>query len=61
MFEANPKTTNLTGKPKITEVTTPSRDLSADDYKREDFFRDLKKVVRKLPPDHPSRSDSRMH
>jgi hypothetical protein len=26
---------------------------------REDFFRDLKKVVRKLPPDHPSRSDSK--
>ncbi len=34
--------------------TTPRKD-----YKREDFFRDLKKVVKKLPPDHPSRSDSR--
>ena len=29
-----------------------------DAHKREDFFHDLKKVVRKLPPDHPSRSDS---
>lgn len=27
-------------------------------YERGDFFRDLKKVVRKLPPDHPSRSGS---
>lgn len=25
-------------------------------HKREDFLRDVKKVVRKLPPDHPSRS-----
>jgi ABC-type transporter MlaC component len=31
----------------------------ASDYERTDFFRDLRKVIRKLPPDHPSRSDSR--
>ena len=28
------------------------------EYERSDFFRDLKKVVRKLPPDHPSQSGS---
>ena len=28
-------------------------------YEREDFYRDLKKVVKKLSSDHPSRSDSR--
>lgn len=30
----------------------------ASDHERSNFFRDLKKVVRKLPPDHPSRSGS---
>ncbi len=30
-------------------------------YKREDFFTDLQKVVKKLPPDHPSRSGSQKH
>jgi hypothetical protein len=29
-----------------------------EDYTRSDFFRDLKKVVRKLPPNHPSKSGS---
>jgi len=45
-------TTNPAGSPKILN-TTPK------DYERGDFFRDLKKVVKKLPQDHPSRSDSR--
>lgn len=27
-------------------------------YRHEDFLSDLKKVVKKLPPDHPSRSGS---
>jgi hypothetical protein len=45
-------TTNPAGGLKIVR-TEPQRD-----YKREDFFNDVKKVVRKLPPDHPSRSDS---
>ena len=35
------------------------REKERENYTRSDFFRDLKKVVRKLPPDHPSRSDSR--
>ncbi len=29
-----------------------------ENYGRGDFFRDLKKVARKLPPDHPSRRDA---
>ncbi len=47
-------TSNPVGSPKVT-------DTSPEGYKREDFFRDLKKVVRKLPPDHPSRSGSEKH
>lgn len=47
-------TTNPAGSPKIRD-TTPRDD---DDYGREDFFRDPKKVVRKPPPDRPSRSGS---
>lgn len=39
-----------------TKAASPS-----NGYRRSDFLRDLKKVVRKLPPDHPSRSDSRKH
>lgn len=45
-------TANPAGSPKLTRVTE-------EGYRREDFLHDLKKVVRKLPPDHPSRSDSR--
>lgn len=45
-------TTNPAGGLKIVGI-----DLRRD-YKREDFFHDLKKVVKKLPPDHPSRSGS---
>jgi hypothetical protein len=46
------RTVNPAGSPRIID-TTPRRD-----YKREDFLRDLEKVVKKLPPDHPSRSGS---
>lgn len=36
-----------------------SRDSGqAENHEREDFLSDLKKIVRKLPPDHPSRSGS---
>ena len=48
-------TVNPAGSPKIAITNTASRER----FKREDFVRDLKKVVRKLPPDHPSRSDPR--
>lgn len=47
---------SVTGPSKIT--TQASGELQPSGS-REDFFRDLKKVVKKLPPDHPSRSDSR--
>lgn len=52
------KTVNPVGNREIKEPT-PRRESSQDDFARGDFFRDLKKVVKKLPPDHPSRSDSR--
>ena len=52
-------------KPTRTDATKTSGTSTAqgqsDDQppsSREDFFRDLKKVVKKLPPDHPSRSGS---
>ncbi len=43
----------------IREGSEASQWRDASDYERSHFFRDLEKVVRKLPPDHPSRSDSR--
>ncbi len=52
------------GKQIKTDVSTASKtttQVSGDTqppFFRDDFFRDLKKVVKKLPPDHPSRSDS---
>ena len=52
------KTANPVGNPKIRNVT-PKRETPQDAPPRADFFRDLEKVVKKLPPDHPSRSDSR--
>ncbi len=48
---------NQTGNSKTTDPSTEGAE-TPDGYKREDFFRDLKKVVKKLPPDHPSRSGS---
>ncbi len=51
------KTANPVGNPKIRSVT-PKRETPRDALTRSDFFHDLKKVVRKLPPDHPSRSGS---
>ena len=45
--------------PNVSGNVTPEDAPQKGSYKREDFFRDLKKVVKKLPPDHPSRSDSR--
>lgn len=52
-IEPAPQTRGNTGYVKVTGFEPPAV------REREDFFRDLKKVVRKLPPDHPSRSDSR--
>ncbi len=48
--------TNLTMPSK---TTTQSNAESQPPHSRENFLRDLKKVVKKLPPDHPSRSDPR--
>ncbi len=53
MLGRESKTVNPVGNPKIKSL--PARDALT----RETFLSDLKKVVRKLPPDHPSRSDSR--
>lgn len=50
-------TINPAGSPKLVRVPEEGYN-SEEDYKRGDFFRDLKRVVRKLPPDHPSRSGS---
>ena len=54
--ERSPIRTNLTLPADTT--TQVSGDPQQSDS-RDNFFQDLKKVVRKLPPDHPSRSDSR--
>ncbi len=43
----------------IRKYSTAGEWRDASDHERSDFFHDLKKVVRKLPADHPSRSDSR--
>lgn len=63
MFEAIPRTANPAGSPKITDAKSEAhedvRDTEGPTFTRETFFGDLKKVVRKLPSDHPSRSDSR--
>jgi hypothetical protein len=42
----------------FTEHSTAGEWRDASEYERSDFFRDLRKVVRKLPPNHPSKSDS---
>ncbi len=41
------------------EHSTAGKWHDASEYERSDFFSDLEKVVRRLPPDHPSRSGSR--
>ncbi len=51
------KTVNPAGNPTISNIRS-GRLVHADNYGREDFLSDLKKVVKKLPPDHPSRSGS---
>ncbi|QIN82741.1 hypothetical protein GBA63_08845 [Rubrobacter tropicus] len=47
-----------TERHEIRESSEPSQWRDASDYERSHFFRDLKKVVRKLPSNHPSRSGS---
>jgi hypothetical protein len=62
MFEAIPRTANPAGSPKITDVESETHegvgDTQDSTFTRETFFSDLKKVVKKLPPDHPSRFGS---
>ncbi len=47
-----------TKRHEIRERSTADQWRDVSDYERSHFFRDLEKVVRKLPPDHPSRSGS---
>lgn len=58
MLGSDPKTGNPAGNPKITPTKPEQKNAEALMFAREDFLNDLKKVVKKLPPDHPSRSDS---
>ena len=46
-------------QPSYANLAVNPEAIQAGSGEREDFLRDLKKVGRKLPPDHPSRSDSR--
>jgi hypothetical protein len=51
--------TNTVGRITVETATDAAKDaVPASGHNREDFFGDLKKVAKKLPPDHPSRSDS---
>ena len=43
----------------VSKTTTQFSGAIQPSFGRDDFFSDLEKVVKKLPPDHPSRSDSR--
>ncbi len=45
-------------EPNVPGSVTTTEEVQQEAHKREDFFRDLKKVIKKLPPDHPSRSGS---
>ncbi len=51
--------TNTAGRITVEATTDSVRDtVPVNGHSREDFLGDLKKVVKKLPPDHPSRSGS---
>lgn len=53
-------TTNTAGRIAVTTAAVAAKNaVPVRGHSREAFFNDLKKVVKKLPPDHPSRSDSR--